>query len=167
MLPVFECITSSSSVSLEDIKLIAIVNWIFHASDFLRSVMISFKYGLTLLRYSSIYSVLFVIITLIFNIIVTPKITCSYWFVIIFFYFILRKVPNISNYSDFDRLISFFSLKRFLISLIILCSILFSSSSPKQFSTILCKKKKLIFLEIRMYYNSLKVCRNIIFRKIF
>ena len=40
-------------------KLIAIVNWIFHISDFLRSFMMSFKYGLILLRYSSIDRILF------------------------------------------------------------------------------------------------------------
>ena len=34
-------------------SLIFIINWIFHVSDFLRSFMISFKYGLVLLRYSS------------------------------------------------------------------------------------------------------------------
>ena len=48
------------------IPLIAIVNLIFHVSDFLRSFIISMcglmygrKYGLFLLRYSSIDSVLF------------------------------------------------------------------------------------------------------------
>ena len=34
MLSPFECITHSSSLSLEEIKLIAIVNWIFYLSDF-------------------------------------------------------------------------------------------------------------------------------------
>ena len=47
MLSLFECMVSSSTESLEEIELIAIVNWIFYASDFLRSVMISFMYGLT------------------------------------------------------------------------------------------------------------------------
>ena len=46
ILSLFEWITRFSSRSLEEIKLIAIVNWIFHVSDFLRSFMISFKYGL-------------------------------------------------------------------------------------------------------------------------
>ena len=36
MLSLFECILRSSSLSLEEIKLIAIVNWIFHMPDFLR-----------------------------------------------------------------------------------------------------------------------------------
>ena len=49
MLSLFESITCSSSVSLEEIKLIAIVNSIFNVSDFLRLFMMSFKYGLLLL----------------------------------------------------------------------------------------------------------------------
>ena len=53
MLLLFECITCSSSLPLEEIELIAIVNWNFHVSDFLRLFMMSFKYGLILLRYSS------------------------------------------------------------------------------------------------------------------
>ena len=36
MLSIFECITRSSSLSMKKIKLIAIVNWIFPVSDFLR-----------------------------------------------------------------------------------------------------------------------------------
>ena len=46
MLSLFECIMHSSLVSIKDIKLIAIVKWIFHVSDYL-----SFKYGLILLKY--------------------------------------------------------------------------------------------------------------------
>ena len=42
---------SSSLSSSGKINLIAIVNWIFHVSDFLR-LFISFKYGLILLRSS-------------------------------------------------------------------------------------------------------------------
>ena len=59
MILLFESITRSSSLSLEDMKLIAIANRIFHVSAFLRSFMISFKYDLILLRYSSIDSVFF------------------------------------------------------------------------------------------------------------
>ena len=59
MLSLFECITRSSPLSLEDEKLIAIVNSIIHVSDFSRSLMISLKYKLILLRYSSIDGVLF------------------------------------------------------------------------------------------------------------
>ena len=40
-------------------KLIAIANWIFHISDFLRLFMVSLKYGLILLSYSSTAGVLF------------------------------------------------------------------------------------------------------------
>ena len=58
MLSLFEFISRSLSVFLEDIKLIVIVNWTFRVSDFLRSFMISFKYVLILLRYPSIDSVL-------------------------------------------------------------------------------------------------------------
>ena len=54
MLSLFECIISSSSLSLEDVNMIAIVNWIFYVSDFLRLFMISFKYGLISLKCSSI-----------------------------------------------------------------------------------------------------------------
>ena len=51
MLSLFVCIAQSSSLSLEEIKLIAIVKWIFHVLDFLIFFMISFKYSLILLRY--------------------------------------------------------------------------------------------------------------------
>ena len=60
MLSLLECITHSSSVSLEDKNITYIVNWIFHVSNFLRSFMISFKYGLILLTYSLIDSFLFI-----------------------------------------------------------------------------------------------------------
>ena len=53
MLSLFECITCSSSVSLWKAKLIAIVSWTIYVSGFLRSFLISFKYQLILLRYSS------------------------------------------------------------------------------------------------------------------
>ena len=73
-----------------------IVNWIFHVSDFLRLYMKSFKYGLILSKYSLIEE----IFTFIFNIIVVIKISYSYWFLLIFF--LLKKVPDVSNYSVFD-----------------------------------------------------------------
>ena len=60
LLSLLECITCSLSLSLEEIKLIAIVNWFFRVSEFLRSFMISFKYRLILLRYSSSDSFLFI-----------------------------------------------------------------------------------------------------------
>ena len=46
-------------VSLEDIKLITIVNSIFHVSDFWSLFLMSFKHGLISLRYSLIDRVLF------------------------------------------------------------------------------------------------------------
>ena len=57
MLLLFECITCSLTLSLEEINLIA-GYWNFHVSDFLRLFMISFKYGLTSLGYTSIDSAL-------------------------------------------------------------------------------------------------------------
>ena len=59
MLSIFECITPSSSLSMEEITLFAIVNWIFLVSNFLRFYIKSFKYGPILLRYSSTDNVLF------------------------------------------------------------------------------------------------------------
>ena len=55
----FECILCSSLLSTEEIKLFAIVSWIFYLSDSLRLFMMSFKYGLILLRCSSTDSILF------------------------------------------------------------------------------------------------------------
>ena len=46
LLSLFECIECSSSLSLEEIKVIATVNWIIHVPDFLRSFIMPFKYGL-------------------------------------------------------------------------------------------------------------------------
>ena len=59
LLSLLECITCSLSLSLEEIKLIAILNWFFRVSEFLRWFKISFKYRLILLRYSSSDSFLF------------------------------------------------------------------------------------------------------------
>ena len=71
-------------------------------------------------------------ITFIFNIILAPKIAYSYCFVMNFFFFMLKMVINISNYSVFDCFI-FFSLKRFPISLIMFSSIFFIFSKPWTF----------------------------------
>ena len=79
MLSLFDCIRHSSSISpLEEIKLIVIVNWIFHVWNVLRSFMIYFKYGLTLLRYSSTDSVLFL----------SPLLSYSKWLM-------LQKLPTL------------------------------------------------------------------------
>ena len=59
LMPLFDCITRSLLLHLEDIKLIAIITWIFCVSGSFRLFMISIKYGLILLRYSSNDSVLF------------------------------------------------------------------------------------------------------------
>ena len=64
----FECITHSPQLLLEEINLIAIASWIFHVSDFLRLFMMSFRYGLILLRYSSTDSALFLSLLLLYPI---------------------------------------------------------------------------------------------------
>ena len=102
-------------------KFIAIIKWSFHVSGFLRSFMISFKYGLILWSYFSIDSVLYQSPLFHVQYISAPEIVYSFWFIIIFF-FQLKKVPNISNYSVFNCFIFFFILKRFLILLTVLLS---------------------------------------------
>ena len=59
MLSLLEFIPHSSSVFLEDIKVIAVLNWIFHVSGRLRLFMISFKYGLISSTYYLTDSVFF------------------------------------------------------------------------------------------------------------
>ena len=59
MLSLFDCITCSSSLSLEEIKLIAMVNWILYVLGFLRLLVMSFKHVIVLLKYSSADAVLF------------------------------------------------------------------------------------------------------------
>ena len=105
-------------------KLIAIIKWSFHVSGFLRSFMISFKYSLILWSYFSIDSVLYQSPLIHVQYISAPEIVYSFWFIIIFF-FQLKKVPNISNYSVFNCFKFFFILKRFLILLTVLFSISF------------------------------------------
>ena len=69
ILSIFECVTWSSSLSsLEEVKLIFIVCWIFHVSDFLRSFMISYKSGVILWRYSWTDRVLFSSLLLLYSI---------------------------------------------------------------------------------------------------
>ena len=104
---------------------------IFQVSDFLRLFMMSFKNrrnfktGLTLLRYSSTDSISFLPLLLSysikFNIIVTPKIAYSYLFIILFF-FMLKKILNISKYSIFNCFSFFFFSKQ--ISYIFDCSVI-------------------------------------------
>ena len=68
MLSLFECLTCSSSLSLEKMKLIAIVNYIFHLLSFFSLFMISFKYDLILLTYFSTDIVLFILPLLSYSI---------------------------------------------------------------------------------------------------
>ena len=60
---------------MEEMKVIAIVHWIFYVSDFLRLFIMSFKYGLVLLRYSSTDSVYFYHRYFRIQLIVSPQIT--------------------------------------------------------------------------------------------
>ena len=58
MLSLFECIARSSPLSLENIELIPITNWIFHVPHFLRSLMIWLVWSNSI-KYFSIEIVLF------------------------------------------------------------------------------------------------------------
>ena len=84
----------------------------FHVSDFF-IFMIYLKYGQILYRYSSIS----LTVTFIFNKIVTPKITYSYWFVINSFFISKRFLVSLITLSLIVPF-SYFSLKRFLMFLI-------------------------------------------------
>ena len=68
MLPHFGCIIRFWQMSLEEIKLITVVNWFFHVSDFLRVFMMYFKYGLISSRNSLIDRVLFLLPLLSYSI---------------------------------------------------------------------------------------------------
>ena len=50
LLSLFQCIACSSSLSLEEVESIAIVNWMFYMSEFLRLFLKLFKYSLIELR---------------------------------------------------------------------------------------------------------------------
>ena len=52
MLWLLQGIPNSSSLFLKNIKLIPIFNWIVPVSEFLKSIMTSFNYGLVSLKYS-------------------------------------------------------------------------------------------------------------------
>ena len=130
MLSLFECITRFSSLSMEEIKLFAIVNWIFHESDFLRLFMMPIKYDLILLKYCSSESILFLSpLHLYFPLFLycysknyllfLLLTTYYYWFVIICFFFMLKKFLISLSILSLIALVSFSSLKRFLICLIV------------------------------------------------
>ena len=67
MLSLFECITRSLSLFMEEIKLFSVVNWIFYVSDFTRSFVMSFTDCLILLKHSSSDSVLFLSLLLSYS----------------------------------------------------------------------------------------------------
>ena len=120
-LSLFECITRSPSLSLEDIKLTAIFDWIFQISYFLRSFMTYFKCSLILLRYSSNDGVLFLppLLHIQYNCYFKNHLLlllCNH-------FLFLHSQITLSLIASF----SFFSLKRCLISLIAVSFISFCS----------------------------------------
>ena len=99
---IFECITLSLSLSLKEIKLISIFNWIFHPSNFW-DIRLS-------LSYSSTDSVLFLspLHYLQYNF----YFTYLYWFIVILFFMLLHALI----FSCF-----FQSKKILIISLTVVC----------------------------------------------
>ena len=82
-----------------------ICNWngISQVSDFLRLFIISFKYGLILLRYSSTDSGLLLSPLLSYSRNCYSKKTYSHWFIIMsFLVFMFKKICNISKYFIFN-----------------------------------------------------------------
>ena len=146
MLSLFECVRHSSSLPLEELKLFAIVHVNFPRIRFWRLFTMSFNmvWFYNILFY---YKVLFLSSFLIFSINITPKITNSSWFVIIFF-FMLKKISNIFSYFSINYVILFFSLKGFFIPLILASfNSFFSFFNLKRFLT------SLIFLSSLLLYS--------------
>lgn len=85
VLSLSEWITRSSSTYLEEIQLTVIANWIFLVWFYLRLFMVSFKFGLISSMYSLIDSLILIVITFMYNIVVATKASYCYWFSIIFF----------------------------------------------------------------------------------
>ena len=112
-LPLFERITHSSSLVLEETKLMASVNWISHVSisfwNHLWSLLSDFNK-----TFFNWWWFISINITFIFNIFIILKINCSYWFIIIIFV-TFKNVPNILIILFLTALFSF-SLKIFHIS---------------------------------------------------
>ena len=145
MLSLFECITYSSSLSLEEIKSVAIVIWILHALDLLKLLLIFFKYVLILLIYSSTDS----------------------------FFFCHRYFHNQHNYCSKDYLflvlcnnLLFMSScpKRFLISLIVIFLItLFFIFGLKRFLISLTVVPSISFFNRKRFLTSLIVVSSISF----
>ena len=86
-----------------------------------------------------------IFIAFIFNIIFAPKITYSIWFIIIFF-FLFKKLPNITNYAVFDCFGVFFILKKKIILLTVLSSIFFSLK--RVFISLIMLSSFLIFFKL-------------------
>ena len=113
-LSLFECITQSSPLPMEEIKLFAIVNWIFHLSIIFRLFMILFKYGYILSRYSSTDNTFCYNCYFVSSIIVIPKISYSCWFIITLLFSMLTEILNISEHSIFNCFSFFFYSKKIL-----------------------------------------------------
>ena len=110
LLSVFECITCSSSLCLEEIILVE-----FSTCEIFRDYL---WYLLSIL-----YPLIF-----IFSTILTPYIIYSDWFIIIFFFFFMFKnISNISKFFSLFALFPCFSLKGFVISLTVLSFIFYFS----------------------------------------
>ena len=97
-LSLFECITRSSSVSLEEVKLIA--NCYLNFPRFFEIIYdVSQVWFHFIQVFFDLWGFVSIIITFIFDIIVAIKVTYSYWFVIIFLF---KQLLHISNYSVLD-----------------------------------------------------------------
>ena len=79
----------------------------FQLADFLRLFMMSFKSDFVkiLLKWQCFISIT---VILDFNIIVTPKNYLFLWFIVIFFFFLLKNIITISKYSIFNWFSFFF-----------------------------------------------------------
>ena len=110
-------------------------------------------------------------VTSVFNIMVTPKITYSYLFIINFFFFMLKKILNIYKYSIFNCFSFFSRLKRFLISVIavwfssflslkgFLISLIIFLLQDLNFPSLCCEKNYFFKKRIKVYYTPSKSIR--------
>ena len=130
--------------------------------------------------------------TLIFKIIVNPKITYPYCFIIIFFFFILTKIPYLFNHFVFNCFIFFFlskSISYLLLRWGIICFLLCFFQSKKiptsvimlpfiflSFSSLvvndtkfkkICKKNQKLFEYRKNYYKMIKKGLIIVIRNYF
>ena len=100
MLLLFQCITLSSLLFMEEIKLFAIVNWIFQVSDYLRLFMMRFKYDIILSRFLQL------IVSYFYHFYFLIQYNCfskNYLLLLVynisFVFFTLKKILDISRYS--------------------------------------------------------------------